>query len=342
MDTVILGCTHYPLVRPMLQRMLGRGVTLVTPGAAIARRVECALGRARARLAAEGEGDYRFLCTGDVEGFRALGTRFLQLPLGDGRARGAARRRRCSGCAPMSPRAQRADRAADELRPATIEPGFVAHGDRLGADLLRRDARDLHRLRPGVRAALDGGPGPRLGDRRVRDAPRLDGRPQAARRHQGPRRRPHGRDPAADRPLAARRGRLRGARRAHGLRRLRRAAGRRRHALRVDHRRLRRARARLRRLVEEGKLERLAADRSVAAVSCGIVDGVPLLDLDYPEDSERRGRRQRRHDGRRRARRGAGDRRAHAALARAPRRAARARRRRASRALRGAQAAAVA
>src|SRR5205807_3898343 len=29
-DTVILGCTHYPLVRPMLQRALGRGVTLVT------------------------------------------------------------------------------------------------------------------------------------------------------------------------------------------------------------------------------------------------------------------------------------------------------------------------
>ena len=29
------------------------------------------------------EGEYRFLCTADVESFRALGTRFLQLPLGD-------------------------------------------------------------------------------------------------------------------------------------------------------------------------------------------------------------------------------------------------------------------
>ena len=54
---------------------------------------------------------------------------------------------------------------------------------------------------------------------------------------QGRARRAHGRDPAPDRPLAARRGRLRGARRAHDLRRLRRAPGRRRHALRVDHRR---------------------------------------------------------------------------------------------------------
>jgi hypothetical protein len=33
--------------------------------------------------AAAHEGDYRFLTTGDVEAFRALGSVFLQLPLGD-------------------------------------------------------------------------------------------------------------------------------------------------------------------------------------------------------------------------------------------------------------------
>jgi len=82
-DTVILGCTHYPLVRPMLQRMLGPDVKLVTPGAAIARRVECALAARELDSPNAGEGDYRFLCTGEPETFRALGTRFLQLPLGD-------------------------------------------------------------------------------------------------------------------------------------------------------------------------------------------------------------------------------------------------------------------
>jgi glutamate racemase len=81
-DTVILGCTHYPLVRPMLQRMLGPRVTLVTSGAAIARRVECALEARDLASPHEGEGDYRFLSTGDPEVFRMLGTRFLQLPLG--------------------------------------------------------------------------------------------------------------------------------------------------------------------------------------------------------------------------------------------------------------------
>jgi ribonuclease PH len=40
-----------------------------------------------------------------------------------------------------------------------------------------------------------------------------------------------------------------------------------------------------RRLVDEGLLPRLPLTGSVAAISCGIVDGEPLLDLDYPEDS---------------------------------------------------------
>jgi len=82
-DTVILGCTHYPLVAPMLQRTMGRDVRLVTSGEAIARRVEHALGARGLDSRRRGEGDYRFLCTGDVDAFRALGTRFLQMPLGE-------------------------------------------------------------------------------------------------------------------------------------------------------------------------------------------------------------------------------------------------------------------
>ena len=41
----------------------------------------------------------------------------------------------------------------------------------------------------------------------------------------------------------------------------------------------------LRRLTDEGKLRSVPLTGSVAAVSCGIVGGTPLLDLDYPEDS---------------------------------------------------------
>jgi glutamate racemase len=82
-DTVILGCTHFPLVAPMLQRSLGRGVALVTSGAGVARSVERALASRGLLNPQTGEGAYRFLSTGEVESFRALGTRFLQMPLGE-------------------------------------------------------------------------------------------------------------------------------------------------------------------------------------------------------------------------------------------------------------------
>jgi glutamate racemase len=80
-DTVILGCTHYPLVAPLLQRTLGRGVRLVSSARAIASSVEQALQQRGLQSARTGEGEYRFLATGDVESFRALGTRFLQMPI---------------------------------------------------------------------------------------------------------------------------------------------------------------------------------------------------------------------------------------------------------------------
>ncbi len=82
-DTVILGCTHYPLVRPMLQRTLGRDVALISSGSAVARRVEQALRVHELLRPGPDEGEYRFECTADVESFRALGTRFLQMPLGE-------------------------------------------------------------------------------------------------------------------------------------------------------------------------------------------------------------------------------------------------------------------
>jgi glutamate racemase len=82
-DTVILGCTHYPLVRPMLQRRLGRRVRLVSSGEAIAETVHQAL-RADGldRDDEAGRGDYSFMCSGDPSEFHRIGGRFLQMPLG--------------------------------------------------------------------------------------------------------------------------------------------------------------------------------------------------------------------------------------------------------------------
>jgi glutamate racemase len=82
-DTVILGCTHYPLIRPIFQRVLGRGVTLIFSAEETAREVAETLARKEIENDAAREGAYRFLTTGDPAAFRALGERFLQLPLGE-------------------------------------------------------------------------------------------------------------------------------------------------------------------------------------------------------------------------------------------------------------------
>ncbi|HEX7292790.1 MAG TPA: glutamate racemase [Conexibacter sp.] len=82
-DTVVLGSTHYPLVAPMLQRMLGRGVRLVSSGEGVARAVERTLELNDLSSRRTTEGAYRFHTTGDPEAFRTLGTRFLQMPLGE-------------------------------------------------------------------------------------------------------------------------------------------------------------------------------------------------------------------------------------------------------------------
>jgi glutamate racemase len=82
-DTLILGCTHYPLVAPMLQRVLGRDVRLVSGGHAVAAAVQRALEAASLARHEDREGSYDFLCTGDCDAFHAIGTRFLQMPLGE-------------------------------------------------------------------------------------------------------------------------------------------------------------------------------------------------------------------------------------------------------------------
>jgi glutamate racemase len=81
-DTVILGCTHYPLIRPVFQRVFGRDVTLVFSAEETAHEVSDTLARKRIENDAARTGEYRFLTTGDPDAFREMGRRFLQLPLG--------------------------------------------------------------------------------------------------------------------------------------------------------------------------------------------------------------------------------------------------------------------
>ena len=161
--------------------MLGRGVTLVSAGIGVARSVERALASRGLAEPAAGEGAYRFMCTGDVESFRDFGTRFLQMPLGEVRARGPRRSVRRRARLERLPSAATAA-PPDELRPMSIEPGFVRTAT--GSALISMGETRVictASVQESV-PALAGRLGARLGDRRVRDAARLDRRAQAARR----------------------------------------------------------------------------------------------------------------------------------------------------------------
>jgi glutamate racemase len=81
-DTVVLGCTHYPLIRPILQRVFGRAVTLVFSAEETAREVAETIARKAIGNDLGRDGSYRFYTTGDPETFREMGKRFLQLPIG--------------------------------------------------------------------------------------------------------------------------------------------------------------------------------------------------------------------------------------------------------------------
>src|SRR5262249_59394712 len=82
-DTVILGCTHYPLIRPIFQRVFGRDVTLIFSAEETAREVAETLARKGIENDATREGSCRFLTTGEPEVFRSMGARFLQLPVAE-------------------------------------------------------------------------------------------------------------------------------------------------------------------------------------------------------------------------------------------------------------------
>ena len=81
-DTVILGCTHYPMVEKLLRRQL-QGVEIIKAGEELAREVADTLRRRDLLRMSGREGGYRFACSGDPDTFRDVGGRFLQMPLGD-------------------------------------------------------------------------------------------------------------------------------------------------------------------------------------------------------------------------------------------------------------------
>ena len=85
-DTLILGCTHYPLLSGMLQLELGPGVALVSSAEETAKDVYAASVSAGLERAAPGPPHHRFLATGDPDAFQRVAEVFLGPELGEVRA----------------------------------------------------------------------------------------------------------------------------------------------------------------------------------------------------------------------------------------------------------------
>lgn len=76
-DTLLLGCTHYPFLARTISDVMGRDVVLVDSADETAFRVRELLTELDLNRSGEGRGRHRFESSGDVEVFRSLGRRML-------------------------------------------------------------------------------------------------------------------------------------------------------------------------------------------------------------------------------------------------------------------------
>jgi glutamate racemase len=76
-DTLILGCTHYPLLKSVIQEVLGNGVTLIDSAEETSRAVEEKLAREKIQNPGNEKAEHQFFVSDIPHQFRDVGERFL-------------------------------------------------------------------------------------------------------------------------------------------------------------------------------------------------------------------------------------------------------------------------
>lgn len=83
LDTLILGCTHYPLLKNTIQKIMGPTVALIDSGEATARFVEKLLREEKISSPSNQPGHITFFATDSTEKFKSVGEFFLQKPMNE-------------------------------------------------------------------------------------------------------------------------------------------------------------------------------------------------------------------------------------------------------------------
>lgn len=80
-DVIVLGCTHYPLLKPIIRNVLGRGISLIDSATETAEAVRQIVHEKKIYNGRAGNGKYRFYITDEPNLFKKIGSRFLGSPI---------------------------------------------------------------------------------------------------------------------------------------------------------------------------------------------------------------------------------------------------------------------
>lgn len=76
-DTLVLGCTHYPFIQPLLQEIVGEGVAIIDPAPAVARHTRFVLQQHHLIAPVEQEGALHCFTSGEAWRLETLAARWL-------------------------------------------------------------------------------------------------------------------------------------------------------------------------------------------------------------------------------------------------------------------------
>lgn len=83
LDALLLGCTHYPLLKEMIQEEVGKNVILIDPALTCAEKTKAILNSGKLQSKATRSGKYRFFVSDDPEKFKIAGSEFLGISIQD-------------------------------------------------------------------------------------------------------------------------------------------------------------------------------------------------------------------------------------------------------------------